>query len=61
MASVALQCGQLRFLRRAFEEKRYPDLQDYAQALQPARANAVRPILVLLKLLKCYSGPSPSK
>ena len=44
--------GCTRYARRAFEEERHRDLQDVGDVLQPARADAVRAILVFLDLLK---------
>src|SRR5207244_346121 len=39
-------------LRRAFKEERHRDLYDVRDMLQPARADAVRALLVFLDLLK---------
>ena len=47
-----LRLGCSRYTRRAFEEERHRDLQDVRDVLQPARANAVRALLVFLDLLK---------
>src|SRR6516164_10670755 len=44
--------GCTRYTRRAFEEERHRDLQGARDLLQPARANAVRALLVFLDLLK---------
>ena len=41
-----------RHVRRAFEEERHRHLQDVRDLLQPARADAVRALLVLLHLLE---------
>jgi hypothetical protein len=44
-----------RGARLALEEKRNRHLKDLGQVLQAAGANAVRPFLVFLQLLKCQT------